>query len=49
VARLRIHKTSLYYRLRRIEKLTGMSLRDGEDRLALHLGVTLARPADRPR
>ena len=46
--RLRIHKTSLYYRLRRIETLTGMCLRDGEDRLALHLGIKLVRLTDRP-
>jgi hypothetical protein len=48
VARLRIHRTSLYYRLRRIEELTGMSLGDGGDRLALHLGIKLVRLTDRP-
>lgn len=43
VERLRIHRTSLYYRLHRIEELTGMSLGNGTDRLALHLGVKLLR------
>ncbi len=41
--RLRIHRTSLYYRLSRIEETTGMSLASGSDRLALHLGIKLAR------
>jgi hypothetical protein len=43
VERLNIHRTSLYYRLNRIERLTGMSLGNGGDRLALHLGIKLAR------
>jgi DNA-binding PucR family transcriptional regulator len=33
----------MYYRLSRIEQITGMSLASGGDRLALHLGVKLAR------
>lgn len=37
--RLRIHRTTLYYRLARIEEFTGADLRDGLQRLALHLGV----------
>jgi hypothetical protein len=41
--RLHVHRATLYYRLSRIEALTGMSLADGQDRLALHLGVKLAR------
>jgi hypothetical protein len=41
--RLQIHRTSLYYRLSRIEALTGMRLTNGGDRLALHLGIKLAR------
>jgi len=40
---LHIHRATLYYRLSRIEELTGMSLSDGQDRLALHLGVKLGR------
>jgi hypothetical protein len=40
---LRLHRTSLYYRLQRVEALTGMSLKDGGDRLMLHLSLKLAR------
>jgi hypothetical protein len=43
VARLQIHRTSLYYRLSRIEAVTGLRLGNGGDRLALHLGLKLAR------
>ena len=38
-----LHRTTLYYRLQRISKLTGADLHDGNDRLALHLGLKLAR------
>lgn len=41
--RLHVHRATLYYRLSRIEELTGMSLADGRDRLALHLGIKVAR------
>lgn len=41
--RLRIHRTTLYYRLARIEEFTGTDLRDGLQRLALHLGVKALR------
>jgi PucR C-terminal helix-turn-helix domain len=37
-----VHRASLYYRLQRIEEATGTSLRNGDDRLALHLGFKLA-------
>ncbi len=43
---LKIHRTSLYYRLNKIEQLTGMDLSRGGDRLALHLGIKLARLID---
>ena len=43
LALLHIQRSSLYYRLARIEKVTGMSLSAGGDRLALHLGLKLAR------
>jgi hypothetical protein len=56
-ARLHLHRATLYYRLEKIERLTGTKLRDGNDRLAVHLGFKLARlaglhpypaPADSP-
>lgn len=43
VARLTIHRTSLYYRLHRFVELTDLDLRDGEERLAVHLGLKLLR------
>lgn len=39
-ARLHIHRTSLYYRLDRVARLTGLDVSDGATRLALHLGLT---------
>ncbi|MDN5384889.1 helix-turn-helix domain-containing protein [Streptomyces sp. LB8] len=36
-AALGIHRQTLYYRLSRIEQLTGLDLDDGEDRLLLHM------------
>ncbi|WP_192583022.1 PucR family transcriptional regulator [Streptomyces albicerus] len=42
-AALHIHRSTLYYRLERIEKATGMDLRDGRNRLTLHLGIKLTR------
>jgi hypothetical protein len=40
---LRLHRTSLYYRLQRVEELTGTDLKDGGERLSLHLSLKLAR------
>lgn len=40
---LRIHRSTLYYRLGRIELVTGVVLNDGTQRLALHVGVKLRR------
>jgi sugar diacid utilization regulator len=40
---LHLHRSSLYGRLRRIEKLAGVDLRSGEDRLELHLALRLWR------
>jgi sugar diacid utilization regulator len=40
---LSLHRATLYYRLNRIEAITGARLKTGEDRLALHLGLRLAR------
>jgi hypothetical protein len=42
-AALFIHRTTLYHRLRRIEAITGADLRDGDDRLALHVGLRIRR------
>jgi hypothetical protein len=42
-AELGIHRQTLYYRLSRIEKLTGLDLDDGEDRLLLHMALKGAR------
>ncbi|ALL79470.1 hypothetical protein AD006_29910 (plasmid) [Pseudonocardia sp. EC080610-09] len=42
-ARLRIHRSTLYYRLGRIQSLSGISLQDGHGRLALHVGTKLRR------
>lgn len=44
-ADLELHRASLYYRLHKIEQIADASLRDGEDRLALHLGLKIARLA----
>jgi PucR C-terminal helix-turn-helix domain/GGDEF-like domain len=38
---LAIHRQTLYHRLERIEKLSGLDLDSGRDRLALHLALTL--------
>jgi hypothetical protein len=38
---LGIHRQTLYHRLERIEKLSGLSLDSGRDRLQLHLALTL--------
>ncbi|GAA1749113.1 helix-turn-helix domain-containing protein [Nonomuraea bangladeshensis] len=40
---LHVHRTTLYYRLKRIETITGLSMDDGMDRLTLHLAIKLAR------
>lgn len=40
-AALQIHRTTLYYRLSRVEELLGIDLSDGRTRLSLHLGITL--------
>ncbi|WP_407701615.1 PucR family transcriptional regulator [Thermomonospora amylolytica] len=46
-ARLGLHRSTLYHRLRRIERLTGADLANGEDRLSLHIGLKLAHLAGR--
>ncbi|WP_369212174.1 PucR family transcriptional regulator [Streptomyces flavofungini] len=42
-AELRIHRQTLYYRLSRVEQLTGLDLDDGEDRLLLHMVLKSSR------
>ncbi|GCD97866.1 PucR family transcriptional regulator [Embleya hyalina] len=44
--RLMIHRTTLYYRLAQIENRTGWSLKNGRDRLTLHLGLKMRRLLD---
>ncbi|MFD3533787.1 PucR family transcriptional regulator [Streptomyces sp. NPDC058664] len=38
---LGLHRTSLYYRLRQIQEITGLDLDDGAHRLTLHLGLRI--------
>lgn len=38
---LRIHRATLYQRLKRVEQLTGCGFDNGDDRLMLHLGLKL--------
>jgi sugar diacid utilization regulator len=42
-AALHLHRSSLYYRLEKCQSVAGVDLRNGEDRLALHLAIKLAR------
>ncbi|SOE02507.1 PucR family transcriptional regulator [Blastococcus haudaquaticus] len=44
-AELRVHRQTLYYRLARIEELTGLDLADGGARLLLHASLRAARLA----
>jgi hypothetical protein len=46
---LHVHRTTLYYRLERAEKISGLSLRNGRDRLLLHLVLGLRRVHGKPR
>lgn len=41
--RLHLHRGTLYYRLQKAERIGGIDLRNGDDRLAVHLGFKLAR------
>ncbi|MCX5399941.1 CdaR family transcriptional regulator [Streptomyces sp. NBC_00102] len=42
-AELGVHRQTLYYRLSRVQQLTGLDLGDGEDRLLLHMTLKAAR------
>lgn len=41
--RLHLHRGTLYYRLQKAERIGGIDLRNGGDRLSVHLGFKLAR------
>ncbi|WP_217141689.1 CdaR family transcriptional regulator [Streptomyces sp. AC627_RSS907] len=43
---LRLHRTSLYYRLRQIQEITGLDLDNGADRLMLHMGLRVEELLD---
>ena len=40
---LHVNRSTLYHRIHRIEQIAGVDLGSGDDRLALHLGMKLAR------
>ncbi|WP_344092483.1 helix-turn-helix domain-containing protein, partial [Streptomyces stramineus] len=42
-AALGIHRQTLYYRLSRVEQLTGLDLDEGEGRLLLHMALKASR------
>ncbi|MFE1799089.1 PucR family transcriptional regulator [Streptomyces sp. NPDC059517] len=42
-AELGVHRQTLYYRLSRVEQLTGLDLSYGEDRLLLHMAIKARR------
>lgn len=42
---LNVHRGTVYYRLHKVEAVSGLNLRDGLDRLALHLSIKLGRLA----
>ncbi|MGV9882279.1 PucR family transcriptional regulator [Streptomyces sp. NPDC003006] len=42
-AELGVHRQTLYYRLSRVEQLTGLDLDEGEDRLLLHMVLKSSR------
>lgn len=41
--RLHLHRGTVYYRLQKAAEIAGISLHSGQDRLAAHLGLKLAR------
>lgn len=42
-ARLNLHRTSLYYRLDRVQRMVGVDLQNGVERLGFHLAIMLER------
>jgi DNA-binding PucR family transcriptional regulator len=45
---LHLHRTTLYHRLRQAERVCGVDLGSGEDRLILHMALRLWRLAGQP-
>lgn len=41
-AALNVHRQTVYYRVQKIEQVTGLALSRGDHRLVLHLGLTMA-------
>jgi sugar diacid utilization regulator len=41
-ATLNVHRQTVYYRLQKVEQVTGLALARGDHRLVLHLGLTMA-------
>ena len=41
-AALHVHRQTVYYRVQKIEQITGLALSRGDHRLVLHLGLTMA-------
>jgi DNA-binding PucR family transcriptional regulator len=41
-AALNVHRQTVYYRVQKIEQITGLVLSRGDHRLVLHLGLTMA-------
>jgi sugar diacid utilization regulator len=47
-ATVNVHRQTVYHRLQRIERVTGLDLSRGDQRLLLHLGLTMAPLLTRP-
>lgn len=45
--RLYLHRGTLYYRLKKAQRICGINLHDGRDRLAIHLAFKIARSSGR--
>ena len=41
-AALNVHRQTVYYRLQKVEQVTGLTLARGDHRLVLHLGLTMS-------
>ncbi len=45
---LSLHRSGVYYRLKRIEELTGLDLASGDDRLLAHVSIRVLRSSEHP-